>query len=76
MAGRGGLQKIAYLGGKTLVESEVMERARAYRETMKKYGLPEIVQCEVVIHGASSRSLRRSLRSIPIWTACSFRAIR
>ena len=46
-----GCKKIAYLGGKTLVESEVMERARAYRETMKKYGLPEIVQCEVVKHG-------------------------
>ena len=28
-----------------------MERERAYRETMKKYGLPAIVQCEVVIHG-------------------------
>ena len=46
-----GCKKIAYLGGKTLVESEVMERERAYRETMKKYGLPVIVQCEVVIHG-------------------------
>ena len=46
-----GCKKIAYLGGKTLVESEVMERERAYRETMKKHGLPEIVQCEVVIHG-------------------------
>lgn len=46
-----GCKKIAYLGGKTLVESEVMERARAYRETMKKHGLPEIVQCEVVKHG-------------------------
>ncbi len=46
-----GCKKIAYLGGKTLVESEVMERERAYRETMKKHGLPVIVQCEVVKHG-------------------------
>ena len=46
-----GCKKIAYLGGETLVESEVMGRARAYRGTMKKNGLPEIGQCEVVKHG-------------------------
>ena len=46
-----GCKKIAYLGGKTLVESEVMERERAYRAVMQKHGLPVIVKSEVVKHG-------------------------
>lgn len=46
-----GCGKIAYLGGKTLVESEVMERERAYRAVMEKHGLPVIVKSEVVKHG-------------------------
>lgn len=46
-----GCRKIAYIGGKTLVESEVMERERAYREVMRKYSLPEIVKSEVIKHG-------------------------
>ena len=46
-----GCRKIAYLGGKTLVESEVMERERAYRAVMQRHGFEEIVKCEVVKHG-------------------------
>ena len=46
-----GCRKIAYIGGKTLVESEVMERERAYRAVMRKYALPEIVKSEVIKHG-------------------------
>lgn len=46
-----GCKKIAYLGGKTLVESEVMERERAYRAVMEKHGMPVIVKSEVVKHG-------------------------
>ena len=46
-----GCKKIAYIGGKTLVESEVMERERAYRTVMEKHGLPVIVKSEVIKHG-------------------------
>lgn len=46
-----GCRRIAYIGGKTLVESEVMERERAYRAVMRKYALPEIVKSEVIKHG-------------------------
>lgn len=46
-----GCKNIAYIGGKTLVESEVMERERAYRAVMQKYSLSEIVKSDVIKYG-------------------------
>ena len=46
-----GCRKVAYIGGKTLVGSEVMERERAYRAVMEKNGLPVVVKSEVIKHG-------------------------
>lgn len=46
-----GCRNIAYIGGKTLVESEVMERARAYEDVMRERGLPVILESKVIKHG-------------------------
>ena len=46
-----GCKKIGYGGSKPIVVSEVMERERAYRDVMKKHGMPEIILNEAVSHG-------------------------
>ncbi len=46
-----GCKKIGYVGSKPIVVSEVMERERAYRDVMKKHGMPEIILNEAVSHG-------------------------
>ncbi len=60
-----GCKKIAYLGGKTLVESEVMERERAYRSVMHGHGLEEIVTSEVVKHGDEQPMVEALFREHP-----------
>lgn len=46
-----GCKKIAYLGSKPLVESEVLERLRAYKDVIKEYGLNEYILNERINHG-------------------------
>ncbi|MBO5046308.1 MAG: LacI family DNA-binding transcriptional regulator [Clostridia bacterium] len=60
-----GCKKIAYLGGKPLVESEVTERERAYRQVMEKYGLPAIVRSEVIEHGGEQPFVRSLFEDHP-----------
>lgn len=46
-----GCKNIGYLGSKPLVSSEVMERERAYKDTMAKHGLSVRSVNEVILHG-------------------------
>ena len=46
-----GASKIGYLGSKPLVDSEVMERERAYRDVMAEYNMPIRMVNEVMQHG-------------------------
>ncbi len=46
-----GCRKIAYLGTKAQVESEVNKRYEAYLDTMKELGLEESSVNEVILHG-------------------------
>ncbi|MBQ7391389.1 MAG: LacI family DNA-binding transcriptional regulator [Clostridia bacterium] len=46
-----GASKIGFLGSKPLVDSEVMERERAYRDVMAEYNMPLRMVNEVIQHG-------------------------
>ena len=46
-----GAEKVGFLGSKPLVDSEVMERERAYRDVMAEHGMPIRIVNEVMQHG-------------------------
>lgn len=46
-----GCKNIGYIGSKPIVSSEVLERERAYKDTMEKHGLPVQSVNEVILHG-------------------------
>ena len=46
-----GAERVGFLGSKPLVDSEVMERERAYREVMEEYNMPVRMVNEVIQHG-------------------------
>lgn len=46
-----GAKKVGFLGSKPLVESEVMERAKAYLDVMKQYDMPIRMVNEAMQHG-------------------------
>ena len=46
-----GAKQVGFLGSKPLVDSEVMERERAYRDVMAEYGMPLRIVNEVIQHG-------------------------
>ena len=46
-----GCKKIAYLGGKPSISSEVENRFKAYTDTVKKYGMQNMSLYEIVRHG-------------------------
>lgn len=46
-----GAKRIGFIGSKPLVDSEVMERERAYRDVMAEYGMPVRIVNEVMQHG-------------------------
>lgn len=46
-----GAKRVGFLGSKPLVDSEVMERERAYREVMAEYNMPLRIVNEVIQHG-------------------------
>ncbi|MDE5721538.1 MAG: LacI family transcriptional regulator [Clostridia bacterium] len=47
----GGCKKIGYIGSKPIVNSEVMQREKAYLDTMAKHGLEPRIVNEVIMHG-------------------------
>ncbi len=46
-----GAKRVGYIGSKPLVDSEVMERERAYRDVMAEYNMPVRMVNEVIQHG-------------------------
>lgn len=46
-----GAKKVGFIGSKPLVDSEVMERERAYRDVMAEYNMPIRMVNEVMQHG-------------------------
>ena len=46
-----GAKKIGFIGSKPLVDSEVMERERAYRDIMEEFNMPIRMVNEVIPHG-------------------------
>ena len=46
-----GAKRVGYIGSKPLVDSEVMERERAYRDVMAAYNMPIRMVNEVIQHG-------------------------
>ena len=46
-----GCKNIGYLGSKPIVASEVMERERAYCDTMAKHNMPLCSMNEIIMHG-------------------------
>ena len=46
-----GAKMVGFIGSKPLVDSEVMERERAYREVMEEYNMPIRMVNEVIQHG-------------------------
>lgn len=46
-----GAEKVGFIGSKPLVDSEVMEREKAYREVMAEYNMPIRMVNEVMQHG-------------------------
>lgn len=56
---KNGCEKVAYLGTKPLVDSEVMLREKAYRDVMEKHGRQAIVFNEIAVHGAEPELVER-----------------
>ena len=46
-----GAERVGFIGSKPLVDSEVMERERAYRDVMAEYNMPIRMVNEVIQHG-------------------------
>ena len=46
-----GAKKVGFIGSRPLVESEVLERERAYLDVMAEYGMPPRIVNEVIQHG-------------------------
>ena len=60
-----GCKNIGYLGSKPLVSSEVMERERAYCDTMAKHNLPVRAVNEVILHGEETSLVSSFLDKYP-----------
>ena len=58
-------KNIGYIGSKPIVYSEVMERERAYRDTMAKHNLPVKEVCEVILHGGEQELVSNFLDTYP-----------
>lgn len=60
-----GCKNIGYIGSKPVVFSEVMERERAYGDTMDKHNLPGKAVNEIIMHGEELRVVRDFLDKYP-----------
>ena len=60
-----GCKNIGYIGSKPVVFSEVMERERAYRDTMDKHNLPVKAVNEIILHGEEQNVARDFLDKYP-----------
>ena len=62
---KSGCKNIGFIGSKPLVSSEVMERERAYKDTMAKHGLPVRAVNEVILHGEETALVSAFLDKYP-----------
>ena len=60
-----GAKRIGYLGSKPEVDSEVLERERAYRDVMAEYGMPICIVNEVVLHGDEATVAKAFIEQYP-----------
>lgn len=60
-----GATRIGYIGSKPQVDSEVMERERAYREVMAENGMPLRMVNEVALHGDEPSVARAFVEQYP-----------
>lgn len=60
-----GCKNIGYIGSKPVVFSEVMERERAYRDTVIKHGLPVKAVNEIIMHGEEQKVVCEFLDKYP-----------
>lgn len=54
-----GCKKIGYIGSKPIVDSEVMQREKAYLDTVKKHGMQARIVNEVIIHGDEDKAVNK-----------------
>lgn len=60
-----GCKNIGYIGSKPIVSSEVMQREKAYEDTMAKHGLPVRAVNEVILHGEENELVKSFLDKYP-----------
>lgn len=60
-----GCKKIGFIGSKPLVESEVMERARAYESVMDELGMEKRMVNEVIMHGDENTVVKKFIDAYP-----------
>ena len=60
-----GAKRIGYLGSKPQVDSEVLERERAYRDVMAEYGMSTRIVNEVVLHGDEATVAKAFMEQYP-----------
>ena len=61
----GGCRKIAYLGSKADVDSEVSLRVEAYQKAMEDYGLPSMIVNDPIAHGEEKKAIDDLLAKYP-----------
>ncbi|MBQ7339896.1 MAG: LacI family DNA-binding transcriptional regulator [Clostridia bacterium] len=60
-----GAKKVGFIGSKPLVESEVMDRERAYIDLMKEKNMPVRSVNEIILHGDESRLVNDFMNKYP-----------
>lgn len=60
-----GCKKIGYVGSKPIVYSEVMQREKAYADTMEKHGLRQRIVNDVILHGDERKVAEKFFADYP-----------
>lgn len=60
-----GCKKIGYVGSKPIVDSEVLQREKAYLDVMVKYGMPPRIVNDVIIHGDERKTVDSFFNDYP-----------
>ncbi|MDE6505586.1 MAG: LacI family transcriptional regulator [Clostridia bacterium] len=60
-----GCKKIGYIGSKPIVDSEVMQREKAYLDTMAKHGFEPRIVNDVIMHGEERGAVDKFFAAYP-----------
>jgi len=60
-----GCKKIGYIGSKPIVDSEIMQREKAYIDVMQSHGLELRILNEVIMHGDERKTVEKFLSDYP-----------